>query len=72
MSMEDTRITHLEEQLAHQAKTLDELNAVVTEQAEEIAILTRRMRMVMERLAEAEIASSDGTVPLADQKPPHW
>lgn len=72
MSMEDTRMTHLEEQLAHQAKALDELNAVVTEQAEEIAVLTRRMRMVMERLAEAEIANSDGTVPLADQKPPHW
>lgn len=69
--MSDDRLTYLEEQLAHQAKALDELNAVVTEQADEIATLTRRMRMVMERMAEHEIGA-DGTVPLADQKPPHY
>ena len=70
--MSDERLTSLEEQLAHQARTLEELNTVVTEQAEEIATLTRRMRMVMERLAEHEVASADGSIPLADQKPPHW
>jgi len=69
--MSDARIEKLEEQAAHQARLVDELNEVVTRQADQIALLERRMRMVMERLA-AEEAGIDGSVPLADQKPPHW
>ena len=62
---------HLEEKIAHLEKTLDELNSIVARQAGEIDVLTRRVAMLMQREAERE--ADDGTsVPLADQRPPHW
>lgn len=69
--MSDTRLTDLEELTAHLARTVDELNEVLTRQADEIDRLTHRVAMLMNRAAEAELAEG-GTVPLADQKPPHW
>ena len=69
--MTTDRITDLEVQLAHQAHMLDDLSDVVTRQSREIDLLTRRLRMVMERLAEHDLATGD-SAPLADQKPPHW
>ena len=69
--MTTDRITDLEVQLAHQARMLDDLSDVVTRQSREIDLLTRRLRMVMERLAEHDLATGD-SAPLADQKPPHW
>jgi len=69
--MSDTRTTKLEVEVAHLARTVDELNEVVTTQADEIEILTRRVRMMMERLAEEDVASGSAA-PLADQRPPHW
>ena len=69
--MSDNRLTDLEELTAHLARTVDELNEVVTRQADEIDRLTHRVAMLMNRAAEAELAEG-GTVPLADQKPPHW
>ena len=69
--MSDARFTHLEEKTVHLERTLDELSTVVARQAREIDLLTRRVQMLMERLAEAEF--EDGSsIPLADQKPPHW
>jgi SlyX protein len=44
---------------------------VVARQDKEIALLTRRVAMLMEREAERELAEG-GSVPLADEKPPHW
>ncbi|MEX3016534.1 SlyX family protein [Gymnodinialimonas hymeniacidonis] len=61
----------LEEQVAHLTKTVDEMSEVVARQDAEIAVLTRRVEMLMQREAEREVDAS-GTVPLADQKPPHW
>ncbi|MDA0222507.1 MAG: SlyX family protein [Rhodobacterales bacterium] len=69
--MSDERITQLEMQTAHQTRILEELNDVVTQHGREIDILTRRLRVVMERLAEHDLATGD-TAPGADQKPPHW
>lgn len=69
--MESERITRLEEELAHLRAAVDDLSDVVTRQSHEIARLTNRVRMLMEREAEREF-SEGGTVPLADQKPPHW
>jgi len=71
MTMNDFRLTDLEIQHAHLARTVDELNEVVAKQAREIDVLKRRVEMVMQRLASDE-ASTDGTIPLADQPPPHW
>ncbi len=69
--MSDERMTRLEEQIAHQTALIDDLNAIVTSQADQIDLLTRRVAMLMQRAAEAELAS-DGTAALADQKPPHY
>jgi len=69
--MSDKRIIDLEIQLAHQTRTVDDLSDIVARQAREIEVLTRRMRMVMERLAEHDLATGE-TAPMADQKPPHW
>ncbi|MFV1875347.1 SlyX family protein [Nioella sp.] len=67
--MSDT--THLEETLAHLTRQVDDLSDVIARQDREIAVLTRRVEMLMNREAEREL-DQGGTVPLADQKPPHW
>jgi SlyX protein len=61
----------LEEMVAHLVRVVDDLSDVVARQEDEIATLTRRVAMLMNRAAEREVAEG-GTVPLADQKPPHW
>lgn len=65
------RDTGLEERIAHLERTVDDLSEVVARQDAEIARLTRRVEMLMMREAEREV-DAGGTVPLADQKPPHW
>ena len=66
-----TDFTPLEETLAHLSRTVDELSDLVARQETEIAQLKKRMGMLMGREAEREL-SEGGTVPLADQRPPHW
>jgi len=63
--------TVLEEQLAHLSRMVEELSDVVARQDTEIALLTRRVEMLITREAEREM-DQGGSVPLADQKPPHW
>ncbi len=65
------RLTDIEVQSSHLQRTVDELSDVVAVQAKEIDLLTRRVQMLMERMAEEDIVSGDAA-PLADQKPPHW
>lgn len=71
MSDLESRLTSLEEHLAHQNSLVEELNEVVVEQRKEIDLLNRRVAMLMQRAAEQEADSMSGA-PLADQKPPHW
>ena len=66
-----TRQIELEERIAHLTKTVDELSDVIAKQADEIARLANRVRMLMEREAEREVAESSSIL-LADQRPPHW
>ena len=66
-----TDVTHLEEQVAHLTKALEDVSDVVARQQAEIDRLSRRVEMLMTREAERE-AADGGTVPLADQRPPHW
>ena len=61
----------LEERIAHLTRTVEDLSDVVARQAREIELLERRVAMLMQRAAEAEV-DAGGTVPLADQRPPHW
>ncbi|MDJ0627793.1 MAG: SlyX family protein [Rhodobacter sp.] len=65
------RIHGLEEQVAHLQRMSDELSDVVARHETEIARLSRRVEMLMRREAERE-ADAAGSIPLADQKPPHW
>ncbi|MEJ8562996.1 SlyX family protein [Yoonia sp. GPGPB17] len=66
-----TDSTHLEEQIAHLTRTVEELSDIVARQEGEIALITRRLAMLMEREAGREM-DAGGSVPLADQRPPHW
>ncbi len=63
--------TQIQESLAHLIRQVDELSDVIAKQDAEIARLTRRVEMLMQREAEREL-DVGGTIPLADQKPPHW
>ena len=67
----DERIMRLEEQVAHLTRVAEDLSDVISRHEAEITRLARRMAMLMEREAERELQEG-GTVPLADQQPPHW
>ncbi|VDS09628.1 hypothetical protein PARHAE_02831 [Paracoccus haematequi] len=67
----DNRIRAVEETLAHLTRVTDDLNEVIARQDAEIAILTRRVEMLM-RFAAEQQAEAEGSIPLADQRPPHW
>jgi len=65
----------LESRIAHLMRAVDELSDVVAAQAREMDLLTRRVAMLMAREAEREAegeSEGGGSVPLADQRPPHW
>lgn len=66
-----SNITDLEEQIAHLTRTVEDLSDIVARQETELAIATRRLALLMEREASREMEAS-GTVPLSDQRPPHW
>ena len=61
----------LEEAVAHLTRSVDDLSEVVARQDREIARLTMRVDKLLQ--AEAERQSlEDGSVAVADQRPPHW
>lgn len=66
-----TDTLYLEEQIAHLTRTVEELSDIVARQETELALATRRLAMLMEREAMRDV-DAGGTVPLADQRPPHW
>lgn len=61
----------LEERIAHLTRMVEDLSDVVATQSREIDRLSRRVGLLMDREAERE-ADAGGTIPLADQRPPHW
>ena len=66
-----TENTELEETLAHLVRMVDELSDIVARQDGEIARLSSRVEMLMAREAERQL-DEGGSLPMADQKPPHW
>ena len=68
---DETRITALEEQVAYLTKTVEELSDIVAQQEGILEKAERRLGMLMEAEALRQ-SESEGTVPLADQRPPHW
>jgi len=70
MSDAETRITRLEESLAHLVLTHEELSSELIHRTRRIEALERKIAML-----ESRFASLEDTVdapPPANQKPPHW
>jgi len=67
----ENRITDLEETAAHLTKTVDELSDIIARQDSEIALLTRKVQLLMEREAQRE-ASEGAAVVMGDERPPHY
>lgn len=61
----------LEEQIAHLTRTVEDLSDIVARQEKDLARAEARIAMLMQREAAREY-DAGGTVPLADQRPPHW
>ena len=66
-----TDTTAFEEQIAHLNRTVDEMSDIVARQEKEIALLTNRVRLLMEREAERQ-QDAGGHVVLGDERPPHY
>ncbi|MFY0619752.1 MULTISPECIES: SlyX family protein [unclassified Shimia] len=62
---------HLEEKIAHLTRTVEDLSDVVARQDAEIAVLTRRVQMLMEREAGRD-TDGGGAVVMGDERPPHY
>ena len=62
------RIDALEERLTYQDETIDQLNATITAQWQQIDALTRQLAVLSERLQEAE---TNAPAP-ANERPPHY
>lgn len=69
--MTETRTDKLEETVAHLSRIVEDLSEIVARQEREIDYLKRRVGLILEREASREV-DAGGTIPLADQKPPHW
>ncbi|MCF6314907.1 MAG: SlyX family protein [Marinosulfonomonas sp.] len=69
--MSNEQINPLEEKIAHLSRVVDDLSDIIARQEGELALLTNRVRMLMEREASRE-ADAGGSVTLGDQRPPHW
>lgn len=67
----DDRLTRAEEQIAHLTRMVEDLSDVAAAQTRDLTRLTRLVSLLMEREAEREMQAG-GTIPLADQKPPHY
>lgn len=63
--------TEVEERLAHLERLADDLSDIVAGQAREIEVLTRRVKMLLEREAGREAENSGGVV-FGDETPPHY
>jgi SlyX protein len=64
----DQRINDLEIRIAHQDKTIAELNDVITAQWKKLEMMERQLR----RLGEELEAMDQGEGPAANQKPLHY
>jgi SlyX protein len=65
----DSRLTKLETTVEHQANTIDEMSAVITEQWQTI----ERMQRKLDALASRFVALEEQTDTANENtKPPHW
>ena len=69
--VDEARLRQLEEALAHLTRVSEDLSQVIARQDRDLVLLARRVDMLMRNAAEQQIEAS-GSIPLADQRPPHW
>ncbi|ARJ68402.1 SlyX family protein [Paracoccus contaminans] len=65
------KLQRVEERLSHLERMVEDLSEVIARQDGELRRMARRVGMLMEREADREAAEGN-TIPLADQRPPHW
>ena len=66
-----TTFDALEEKIAHLTRSVDDLSDIVARQDKELALLTRRVALLIEREAARDQDGGGGVV-FTDQRPPHW
>lgn len=71
MDKQEARLIRMEEALAHVTRLAEDLSDIIARQEDAIARLSHRVGLLMAREAERE-ADATGSIPLADQRPPHW
>ena len=67
----EPRLLALEETVAHLSRVTDDLSEVIARQDRIIDRISKRLQMLVEAEAQRQ-ADYSGTVPLADQRPPHY
>lgn len=67
--MTEERLRQIEELVAHQARTIDELSDELMRQSELIRVMQRRLDAVSERFVALE---ETVTAPPEAGRPPHW
>lgn len=67
----EPRLLALEETVAHLSRVTDDLSEVIARQDRIIDRISKRLQMLVEAEAQRQ-ADDSGTVPLADQRPPHY
>ena len=70
MTTTDDRLSTLEIALAHQERVVEDLNAVVLDQATRLERLERQAKALAARLVTAEAALADSAP--NERPPPHW
>ena len=65
------RTTILEERLAYLERLAEDLSDEVARLSRALETAERRIARLTAREAEREL-DAGGTIPLADQRPPHW
>ncbi len=69
----EERLERLEMELAHQQRTTDQLNEVLSEQSVELLRLQRTTQQLSRQLEEMRTKTEKPQpVDLADEKPPHY
>jgi SlyX protein len=67
--MNDARLTALEELIAHQGKTIEELSDEIARQARALALAEHKITRLTERFMTLEDAAA---APQENKRPPHW
>ena len=66
-----TRVDDLEAQLAFQEETIEQLNQLVAEQNQELAMFKRHLQSLAGRVSQMPDQRSE-TNAMVDEKPPHY